>query len=108
MYAMKYYSAIKRNKVGSFVETWMVLQNVIQNEVSQKEKNKQHMIRYNCQIYKKWYRLFCFQNRNRITDLPKKKKKNVWTPQWEWCWCDELGYWDFLIYTIETMHQIDN
>ena len=25
MYAMKYYSAIKRNKVGSFVETWMVL-----------------------------------------------------------------------------------
>ena len=33
------------------------------------------MIRYNCQIYKKWYRLFCFQNRNRITDLPKKKKK---------------------------------
>ena len=28
--------AIKRNKIGSFVETWMDLETVIQNEVSQK------------------------------------------------------------------------
>ena len=32
-----YYSAIKRNKTGSFVETWMDLETVIQNEVSQEE-----------------------------------------------------------------------
>ena len=37
---MEYYSAIKRNEIGSIVETWMDLETVIQNEVSQKEKNK--------------------------------------------------------------------
>ena len=40
MYTMEYYSAIKRNEIGSFVETWMDLETVIQSEVSQKEKNK--------------------------------------------------------------------
>ena len=37
---MEYYSAIKRNEIGSFVETWMHLETVIQSEVSQKEKSK--------------------------------------------------------------------
>ena len=37
---MYYYSAIERNKTGSFVEMWMDLERVIENEVSQKEKNK--------------------------------------------------------------------
>ena len=32
--------AIKRNKNGSFVETWMDLETAMQSEVSQKEKNK--------------------------------------------------------------------
>ena len=40
IYAMEYYSAIKRNEIGSFVEMWMNLETVIQSEVSQKEKNK--------------------------------------------------------------------
>ena len=44
IYTMEYYSAIKRNKTGSFVETWMDLESVIQNEVSQKEKNKYRII----------------------------------------------------------------
>ena len=39
-YIMEYYSAIKRNEIGSFVETWMDLEIVIQSEVSQKEKTK--------------------------------------------------------------------
>ena len=43
-YTMEYYSAIKRNEIGSFVETWMDLETVIQSEVSQKEKNKYCMI----------------------------------------------------------------
>ena len=38
IYTMEYYSAIKRNEIGSFVETWMDLETVIQSEVSQKEK----------------------------------------------------------------------
>ena len=41
---MKYYSAIKRNEIGSFVETWMDLESVIQSEVSQKEKYKYCML----------------------------------------------------------------
>ena len=44
MYIMEYYSAIKRNKVGSFVETWMDLETVIQSEVSQKEENKYRIL----------------------------------------------------------------
>ena len=38
MYTMEYYSAIKRNEIGTFVETWLDLETVIQSEVSQKEK----------------------------------------------------------------------
>ena len=40
IHTMEYYSAIKRNEIGSFVEIWMDLETVIQSEVSQKEKNK--------------------------------------------------------------------
>ena len=40
IYTMKYYSAIKSNEIGSFVETWMNLETVTQSEVSHKEKNK--------------------------------------------------------------------
>ena len=35
IYTMEYYSALKRNEIGSFVETWMDLETVIQSEVSQ-------------------------------------------------------------------------
>ena len=41
---MEYYSAIKRNEIGSFVETCMDLETVIQSEVSQKEKNKYRIL----------------------------------------------------------------
>ena len=37
-YTMEYYSAITRNEIGSFVETWMDLETVIQSEVSQKQE----------------------------------------------------------------------
>ena len=33
------FSAIKRNRIVPFAETWMDLETVIQREVSQKEKN---------------------------------------------------------------------
>ena len=50
IYTMEYYSAIKRNKIGSFVETWMDLQTVILSEVNQREKGKYHMISLICGI----------------------------------------------------------
>ena len=37
---MEYYSAIKRNEIELFVVRWMVLESVIQNEISQKEKKQ--------------------------------------------------------------------
>ena len=39
IYTMEYYSAIKRNEIGSFVEMWMGLETIIHSGVSQKEKN---------------------------------------------------------------------
>ena len=48
IYTMEYYPAIKRNEIGSFVETWMNLETVIQSEVSQKEKNKYHTLTHIC------------------------------------------------------------
>ena len=49
---MEYYSAIKRNEIWSFVEMWMDLESVIQSEVSQKEKNKYHILMHICGIKK--------------------------------------------------------
>ena len=49
-YTMEYYSAIKRNEIGSFVDSWMDLETVTQSEVSQKEKDKYHMISLICGI----------------------------------------------------------
>ena len=48
IYTTEYHSAIKRNEIGSFVDMWMDLETVIQSEVSQKEKNKYHILMYIC------------------------------------------------------------
>ena len=45
---MKYYSAIKRTEFDSVLVRWMNLEPVLQGEVSQKEKNKYHIV---TQIY---------------------------------------------------------
>ena len=50
IYTMEYNSAIKRNEIGSFVEMWMDLETVIQNEVSPKEKNTYHILMHICGI----------------------------------------------------------
>ena len=42
--------AIKRNEIVPFAETWMDLEIVIQSEISQKEKNKYHIILLTCGI----------------------------------------------------------
>ena len=50
IHTMEYYLAIKRNEIGSFVEMWMELESVIQSKVSQKEKNKFHILMHRCGI----------------------------------------------------------
>ena len=44
IYTMEYYSAIKRIEIELFVVRWMVLESVIQSEISPKEKNKYCML----------------------------------------------------------------
>ena len=44
IHTMEHYSAVKKDKITSFVATWMDLEIVIQSEVSQREKNKYSMI----------------------------------------------------------------
>ena len=41
---MEYYSAIKRNAFESVLMRWMNLEPIIQSEVSQKEKDKYHIL----------------------------------------------------------------
>ena len=79
IYTMEYYSAIKRNKIGSFVETWMDLETVIQSEVSQKEKEKYRILMHICGSQKNG------------TDEPvcrakietQMQRTNLWTPTGE-------------------------
>ena len=47
---MEYYLTIKKNKIMPFAATWMQLEIVILSEVSQKEKDKYHMITIICGI----------------------------------------------------------
>ena len=49
-YRKEYYSAIKKNEIMPFAATWMDLEIIILNEVSQKEKDKYHMISLICGI----------------------------------------------------------
>lgn len=44
IYTVEYYSAIKKNKIMPYATTWMELETLILSEVSQKEKDKYHVI----------------------------------------------------------------
>ena len=47
---MEYYSAIKKNEIMPCAETWTDLEIIILSEVSQKEKDKYHMMSLICGI----------------------------------------------------------
>ena len=50
IYALKYYSAIKKNEIIIVFEaTWMDLEIIILNEISQRKKDKYHMIQHICE-----------------------------------------------------------
>ena len=85
---MEYYSAIKRNEIGSFVEMWMDLETVIESEVSQKEKNK-YINTYMWNL-EKWYRWTGLQARNRDINVGNKCMDTKGRRGGR----DELGDWD--------------
>ena len=79
IYTMEYYSAIKRTKIGLFVETWMDLEYLIQSEVSQKEKNKYRTLMHVCGIQKNGTDELVF----RAEIETQMQRTNVWTPKGE-------------------------
>ena len=44
MFTMVYYSAIKKNEIMPFAAKWMEIEPLILREVSQKEKDKSHVM----------------------------------------------------------------
>ena len=44
IYTMEHSSAIKKDKIVPFATTWMDLEGIMLSEISQKEKDKHHMI----------------------------------------------------------------
>ena len=46
IYAVEYYSAIKKNEIMPFAPTWMDIEIIILSGVTQKGKDKYHMKRY--------------------------------------------------------------
>ena len=50
IYTMEYYSAIKWNTFESVLIRWMNLEPIIQSEVSQKEKDKYHILMHTYRI----------------------------------------------------------
>jgi hypothetical protein len=45
---MEFYSALKKNEILSFASKWMEVENIILSEVSQTQKNKNHMFSLIC------------------------------------------------------------
>lgn len=50
IHILKYYLAIKRNKLWIHTTTWLKLKNIIQCSVKQAINNKPHIINYNYMI----------------------------------------------------------
>ena len=60
-FTIKYYSAIKRNAFESVLMRWMNLKPIIQGEVSQKEKDKYHILTHIYGIYKNSAKEFIYR-----------------------------------------------
>ena len=55
IYTMEYYSAIKRNAFELFLMRCMSLEPIIESEMSQKEKDKYHILYTYIRNLEKWY-----------------------------------------------------
>ena len=71
IYTMEYYLAIKRNASESVLMRWMNLEPIIQSEVSQKEKEKYHILMdiYNLE---RGYQGIYLQGSNGQTDIENR------------------------------------
>ena len=97
-----YNGILLSHKTGSFVETWMDLETVIQSEVSQKEKNKYFILMHTCGIQKNGIdELIC-----KAEIETQTQRTNVWIPRGKDGGLDwEIGN---DIYTLLCIKQITN
>ena len=74
---MEYYSAIKKNEIIPPAATWLDLEIIIPSGVSQKEKDKYHMISLICGIYN-------MTQTNSSMKQTHRHRGQMWLPKWEW------------------------
>ena len=91
IYTMEYQSGIKRNETGSFIETWMDLETVIQSELSQKEKNKYRILTHICGIQKNGTDEPVFKAEIETQMQRINMDTKGATLGGRWWWWDELG-----------------
>ena len=77
IYTMEYYSAIKKNEIMPFTAQWMDLEIIILSGVSQKDKDKYHMISLICGIQKNDTNELIYKTE---TDS-QTSKTNLWLPK---------------------------
>ena len=77
IYTMEYYSAIKRNTFDSVLMRQMNLEPIVQSEVSQKEKDKYHILTHICGIQKSGTEKFIY----RAAMEKQTQRTDLWT--WE-------------------------
>ena len=70
-YTVEYYSTIKRNKMWSFVETWVDLETYTKWSKSEREIQISYISAYMWNP-EKWYRWSYLQSRNRETEVQNK------------------------------------
>ena len=78
IYTMEYYSAINRNTFESVLMRWVSLEPNIQSEVSQKEKDKYHILIHVKNLEKRYWRIYLqgssgeTEIENRLMDMRRR------------------------------------
>ena len=75
IYTMEYYSVIKRNVFESVLIRWMTLEPIIRSEVSQKEKDKCHILTHIYGIQKNGTEEFIYRSAMK----KQTQRINLWT-----------------------------
>lgn len=77
---MKYYLAIKKDEISSFVAKWIDLEGIMLQEISQTKKTKFHMISLTCGIQK------AKQRPNKTKQKQKREQMGGWQRGGKWGW----------------------
>ena len=78
IYTIEYYSAIKRNTFEPVLMRWMNPEPIIQSEVSQKEKDKYHILMHIYRIQKNGTKYFIY----RAAMEKQTQRTDLWTHRW--------------------------